>query len=297
MEAAPLSVLAPNMAARALFRTGWDRIAFEFSHSLNHSEYFTLPALIDLARRVAPRPNRSYVEEDDTTPGKGWSERPSKKSLVENLEEIGHTHSLVMLKRVHEEPEYKRILDACTDELSQLTGTDIRRLYRDGLMTILITSPRRVTPYHIDSEANLLMQMHGSKSVYIFDGTDREVLPAVELERFWSGDIKAATYREQLQERAWRFELSPGVGVCNPIVFPHWVQNGADVSVSLSINYKRSEDNAADVFRMNARLRKMGLHPHEPSDDGMIDHVKGGLYRTMRNMSHVLHAKKNGHHA
>ncbi|MBT9332601.1 hypothetical protein [Paracidobacterium acidisoli] len=296
MDTAPITVLCPNPASRALFRVGWDRVPFEFSHALYASELFSLPALIDLARRVAPRSNRSYVEEDHTAPGNGWSDRPSKKSLVENLEEIADTHSLVMLKRVHEEPEYRCVLDACTDELSQLSGIDMRRSYRDALMTILITSPGRITPYHIDSEANLLMQMHGSKSVFIFDGNDREVLPAVELERFWSGDIKAATYREQLQERAWRFELSPGVGVCNPIIFPHWVQNGQNVSVSLSINYKRVADQSADVFRMNARLRKIGLHPSEPGHRPMRDGTKAGLYRTIRNVNHVLHPRKT-HHA
>jgi hypothetical protein len=285
------SVLAQSADEPEAFKT-FDRAAFEFSHSLHETEYFTLPALLDLAKRVSARPNRTYIEEDETTPERGWSIRPSKQSLFENLQEIAHTHSLVMLKRVHEEPEFRQILDNCSAELSELSGIDIAKTYRDAMMTILITSPSRVTPYHIDGEANLLMQIRGTKSVYIFDGNDRDVLPAVELEKFWSGDIKAATYRKQFQDRAWEFTLKPGLGVSNPITFPHWVKNGPEVSVSLSINFKRIVDNAADVYRVNARLRKVGLHPNEPHDIAVLDRAKGTLYRMVRNLSHTISARK-----
>ena len=74
-------------------------------------------------------------------------------------------------------------------------------------MTVLITSPGRVTPYHLDGEANLLMQIRGSKSVHIFDGNDRDVVPGDELERFWSGDIKAPFYKKHLQDRASTFGI------------------------------------------------------------------------------------------
>jgi hypothetical protein len=288
MDIAASSVLVSDPHAAGLFERGFDRTAFPFSHTLHQSPYFTYPALLDLANRVQARPNRFHIEENDTTPGKGWSVRQPSKSLEDNLRDIADTHSFVMLKRVHEEPEYGQMLKECTDELSDLAKIDMRKHYRDGLMTILITSPHRVTPYHIDSEANLLMQIHGSKAVYIFDGNDREILPATELERFWTGDIKAATYREQLQDRAWRFDLAPGLGVQNPVIFPHWVQNGPEVSISLSINYKRVTDNTADAFRINSRMRKVGLRPKEPGQAHLVDHTKGLVYRTFRNVKHTV---------
>ena len=292
MPIGSIAVMVQDSSAKEQFQKGFDRTAFPFSHTLHESPYFTHAALVDLAKRFVPRPNRFYVEEGETTPGKGWTVRASQKTLQENLEEIADTHSLVMLKRVHEEPDYREILEACMTELSDLSGIDIRRQYRDPLMTILITSPGRVTPYHIDSEANLLMQMHGSKSVYIFDGNDRQVLTANELENFWSGDIAAATYKEQLQNRAWKFELAPGLGVCNPVIFPHWVQNGSEVSISLSINFKRTSDNAADVYRLNSRLRKIGLNPEEPGKAGLVDQTKGLVYRTFRDVKHTVDGLK-----
>lgn len=288
MQTVSPAVLVQDTSAKTLFQEGFDRTAFSFSHTLHESPYFTYPAILELAKRFANRSNRFYVEEGETTPEKGWSVRTSQKSLQENLEGIADTHTLVMLKRVHEEPEYRQILEACIDELSDLSEIYIRRTYRDALMTILVTSPRRITPYHIDSEANLLMQMQGPKSVYIFDGNDRQVLTTPELEKFWSGDITAATYKAQMQNRAWKFELTPGVGVCNPVTFPHWVQNGPEVSISLSINFKRVSNNTADVYRVNSRLRKLGLHPEDPGKMHLIDSTKGAVYRTFRNVKHTM---------
>jgi hypothetical protein len=287
-----LSCVPQDSASKQLFEKEYDRTAFEFAHTMHQSESFSFAAILDLAHRVTSRPNRYYIEENDTTPGRGWSTGALRKSLVEYLEDIAEEHTLVMLKRVHEEPEYKQILDQCVSELSEATGIDIQRVYRDPLMTILITSPRRVTPYHIDAEANLLLQMHGSKSVYIFDGNDREIQPAEELERYWTGDIKAPQYKQELQERATEYLLAPGVGVSNPVTFPHWVQNGNEVSISASINFKRVTDNTADAYRINWRLRKLGLRPTEPGKAPFIDHAKGAIYRTFRGAKHKIDNKK-----
>jgi hypothetical protein len=285
---APAAIFLQDASSGKLFQKSFDRTAFLFSHTLHQSPYFSYPAILDLAKRLSVRTNRFYVEEGETTPGRGWTVRISNQSLLENLEGIAGSHTLVMLKRVHEEPEYKQILGACLDELSDISKINMRRSYRDPLMTILVTSPFRVTPYHIDSEANLLMQMHGSKSVYIFDGNDRQVLTTPELEKFWSGDITAAKYKAPLQNRAWEFALEPGIGVSNPVTFPHWVKNGAEVSISLSINFKRVSNNAADVYRVNQQLRWLGLRPEDPGKMHLIDNTKGAIYRTFRNMKHTF---------
>jgi hypothetical protein len=280
--------LVDEQASEQNFRAYFDRCAFAFHHQLHTSDLFSFEAMLALANRVSNKENRWYFEEGHTEPGKGWSARTNSKSLFECLHGIANKHALVMLKRVHEEPEYNEILRALERELTRLTRIDMPAHYRDGLMTIIITSPNRITPYHIDGEANLLMQMSGSKSVYIFDGNDREVLPAKELESFWSGDIHAPQYRDHLQERASRFELLPGTGVHNPVTFPHWVRNDPNVSISLSVNFKRRIDDAADAHRINRQLRKLGLRPAEPGRAKILDHTKGVVYRAARQVKKRL---------
>ncbi len=271
-----------------LFQTCFDRRPFAFNHRLLFAEQFSYDALLKLANRVSGKPSRWYVEEGDTLPENGWGSSAAGHTLNECLEGIASNRSLIILKRVHEEPEYGEILDNLKRELSSLTGIDISCRYSDPIMTILVTSPLRITPYHIDAEANLLMQLSGAKSVYIFDGEDHDVLPVGELEGFWSGDIRAPKYKKNLQSRAWNFEISPGDGVANPVIFPHWVQNGSEVSISLSVNFKRVTDDTADAYRVNRRLRKIGLHPTEPGAVPAVDHVKGTIYRTARRVKRCI---------
>jgi hypothetical protein len=289
MRLGSFSVLTQDSTTSERFRNDFDRTAFSFSHTLHEAECFGRPALLELAERMGARGNRFYVEEEDTAPGERWRLQPPQKPLVQALEEIEGAHSFVMLKRVHEEQPYGEILEECLRELSETTGVDIHRRYYDPLMTILITSPLRVTPYHMDAESALLMQVHASKAMYLFNGNDRAVLPESELERYWTGDINAATYKQELQDRAWRFALKPGVGVFFPVTFPHWVQNGAEVSISVSINFKRVRDNVADAYRVNSRLRKIGLHPMQPGKSPLVDHAKGAIYRAVRTVKHSIH--------
>ena len=59
---------------------------------------------------------------------------------------------------------------------------DIADVYYDPTMTIFVTSPGRITPYHMDGETNFLAQIHGTKLVYIYDGNDKAVLSDEDME-------------------------------------------------------------------------------------------------------------------
>jgi hypothetical protein len=279
-----------DIPSRETFQGAFDRKPFPFFHSVHESELFSWPVLSNLAARAEAKSGGYYFESGSTTPGEKWRGVPEGKSLRDVLENIGEANSLIMLKRVQEYEEYTGFLKTCIDELGRLCGVDLKRSYRDPVMTILITSPGRVTPYHIDGEANFLMQIQGSKTVHIFNGNDDEVLSDIELEKFWSGDdTKAPQYRQHLQDKAWRFELSPGTGVSNPVTFPHWVENGSSVSVSLSMNFKRVSDPTADAYRINNVLRKAGFHPLRPGKSPMLDSIKSGGYQTLRSLKRLAH--------
>jgi hypothetical protein len=63
------------------------------------------------------------------------------------------------------------------------------------------------------------------------------------------------------------------------------VQNGPEVSVSLSINFHYHDALLADVYRANYWLRKLGVRPGAPRKSPLLDAVKSGVYRSVR----VLH--------
>jgi hypothetical protein len=94
----------------------------------------------------------------------------------------------------------------------------------------------------------------------------------------------------------WQYTLAPGNGVFNPAVFPHWLQNGNDISVSVSINFKRRFNAEIGAHRMNRYLRKLGINPTAPGKSDTLDRAKeatfGRLYSVALSMRNQL--KKEG---
>jgi len=159
-------------------------------------------------------------------------------------------------------------------EFEALTGVDFKKvmLVEDAL--IFITSPGRVTPYHIDRECNFLLQIRGEKTLYVFDRNDPEILPVSEVERFWAVDNNAAVYKPQFQNRATTYRLVPGNGVHIPVNNPHWVRNDDNISISLSVNFTWKDSDRANVHRANYLLRKFGFSPRPPHRSAFADAVK-----------------------
>ena len=93
---------------------------------------------------------------------------------------------------------------------------------------VFVTSPKRVTTYHIDSESGFLLQIAGSKEISLFRYDDREVLPEEEIEQFWTVDRNAPRYRPHLQHHADQLTLEPGMGGAYsnqcPALGPKWKQ-------------------------------------------------------------------------
>ena len=266
-----------------LFAANFDHRPFEFRHALNTMDLFQMPALLKLAERcMKKRQHKSHYESGEPVVNGYFGSKPADMTLVQALERIGESRNWIILKRIHEEPEYRAALELFISELSELTGADLRRRYCDPILTIFITSPNRITPYHLDGEANFLAQVQGTKSVFLNNAHDPKILTQEEMERYWTGNLLAPRWHDELLEGHWRYELSPGVGVFNPATFPHWVKNNDNVSVSVSINFKRVRNDAIGAYRANYFARKIGLHPTVPGQRPGADRLKnltfGKLY-------------------
>ena len=64
---------------------------------------------------------------------------------------------------------------------------------------------------------------------------------------------------------------------------PHWVQNGDEVSISLSVTF-RSESSVreAELYRLNKRLRALGIEPSPIGRTPSRDHAKYFIARAER---------------
>jgi hypothetical protein len=266
------------------FRESYNTRPFVLHHNLADHPLLQLSHLTGLAQFMAEKhPGRLYHDLGRAEIGRGWDYTTQRTfSAQEAIGRIESADAWMILKGVQILPEYEDLMNSILRQIHQVSGRDLETATRSRNISLIITSPHRITPYHMDADCNYLLQMSGSKTVYVFNGADREVVTARELEAFYAGNVNAAQFKEQSQAQAWRFELTPGLGVHVPVTFPHWVQNGDAVSVSASINFCFVDRKVPDLHRVNHYLRRAGLQPTLPGRSAFRDGLKGLAANTLR---------------
>jgi hypothetical protein len=258
------------------FRAHFNNRHFVLHHELSDHPLFELPRLIELARATSvSRPDDLYYDAGVTDLNERWGTSPCAFAVDETIRRIESAGAFIILKRAENDPAYAEVLQRCMSDLLEVSGRELAKRMRRQEVILFITSPRRITTYHIDSETNFLLQLHGEKDISIFSRFDREVLPEDEIERFWCEDNNAAVYKPQLQHHADVVRLKPGNGVHIPVNAPHWVQNDNNISVSVSINYHNWDREYAHLYTANYFLRrKLGLSPTPPARSALLDSIK-----------------------
>jgi hypothetical protein len=279
LVAAPKPMLVDTLEDRTAFAENFDHTPFQFNHCLHLHPAFQLDALLSAAERLSrSKRNKSHYESGEPDRNAWFGARPPGMTLVQALASIKSGKNWVILKRIHEDAVYAKVLAQLIPELSDFSGIEIARAYYDPTMTIFVTSPGRVTPYHMDGETNFLAQILGEKLVYIYNGNDPAVLSQEDMEKYWTGSLPKIDYPETLPNGHWQYALAPGNGVFNPAIFPHWLQNGSGVSISVSINFKLRNNASIGAHRTNRYLRKLGLNPTPPGQSLTKDRAKEATF-------------------
>ena len=269
-----------------VFRRNFDRSSFLFTHRLADHPLFASDRLLRLAQQMASDPRDVYYDAGDIRIDQRWDQTAACDLPVDELlHRIETAGAWIILRRAEKDPEYAALLNACIAEIETLSGRDLSKVMKIRNAIIFINSPNRVSTYHIDRECNCLLQIRGTKTISVFDRYDRAVLPEEEIERFWAVDNNAAVYKPQYQDRAAVYELTPGHAVHIPVNAPHWVKNGPEVSVSISINFQYHEAVLADVYRANHWLRRLGLRPSPPQRSPIVDGVKRVALRSAQSVN------------
>lgn len=264
------------------FEDQLNRSHFAFTHNLSGHPLFELPRLAVLCGKVPARQTRVYESDAGSPMGrpKVFAGEWKPADLIASL--AGGTTRVSLANVEACDDEYRDLHRQIMNEIDQLSGFALGREVDWSSMTMLLSSPGVTTPYHVDHQTNLLLQMRGSKNVFVFDFQDRRVLSEVMLEQYYGGDKHAPAYREESQDRAADYELIPGAALHNPPLSPHWVRNGADISVSVSINFSLRESEAkARIYQVNRYLRRMGLKPTPPGRSRLRDWIKSEPFRLL----------------
>ena len=244
-----------------------------FVHDLHHDDRLTLAAVADLADRL---PRRSVIADTATQPllvpqggpPRGVLERPG-----DVIRDLRNANAWLTLLMVEEDPGMADLMNTHLDQLeSGISAKQGKRVkMRKRVAFVFVSSPNSVTPVHFDIEHSLLMQVSGCKTVSVgrfeSDATRRH-----EFDRYWNGSHGRI---EDLQPEVASYTMTPGRAVYIPPGTPHWVHNGPDISLSVTLTYFTAatvRENRVENF--NAKLRRRNLNPQEPGRSAVVDTAK-----------------------
>lgn len=253
-------------------------------HALASHRLFELDALAELATRLDPATveyNRGDLPtgvDPAAIPGNGLS-------VADTIRGIATNGSWMVLKFVERDPAYDVLLRATLAELLPIVRQRTGAMHQLEAF-IFLSSPDSVTPLHFDPEHNILLQLHGTKTMTVFPQTDAEIAPDDAHERFYRGLAhRNLAWRDDFAARGRAFTLNPGDGMFVPVMAPHWVQNGPGVSISFSVTWRSDWTYAvADAHAFNAVLRKRGLNPTRPARYPAQNRAKALAWRAMRRL-------------
>ncbi|MEX2108318.1 MAG: cupin domain-containing protein [Solirubrobacterales bacterium] len=251
---------------------------FSVRHNLTEHPLLAVEAVAELADHlpaVSIEHNRGdipsvvengKVETVDDTPGE----------IARNIET---NKCWMVLKNIEQNPAYQALLDETLNEVDPLVkGREGGMNLREGF--IFLSAPNSTTPAHTDHEHNFLLQVRGSKQMNIGHFADPKA-EQLHVEKMFAGHRNM----DQLPDDPTAYELGPGEGVYVPPNAPHWVVNGPEVSVSLSITFRTPvTERGGVVHSVNRRLRKLKLSPRPPGEHLASDKAKFAVHRTLKSL-------------
>lgn len=248
--------------SRADFAASYPEGPHKLRHNLRDHALLTLESLATLGESLPPR----SVEYNRGDLPIGLEERPGATGLTigETIRGIDTSNSWSVLKNIEQNPAYAdllaQLLAEIRPEIEVRTG---RMLKTQGF--IFVTSPDAITPYHFDPEHNILLQLRGSKEMTIFPAGDARFAPDEVHETYHTGGGRELKWNDHFAPHGLTFRITPGEALFVPVMSPHYVKNGPEVSISLSITWRSEWSFAeADARAFNKVLRARGLRPAPP---------------------------------
>ncbi len=199
--------------------------------------------------------------------------------IVKRIETAG---AWMVLKRIENSPAYRRLLEDALLSVARARGFD--SLNAAGFEQIegfmFVSSPNSTTPFHLDSEDNFFVQIHGEKFFTVYDNDDRAMVPDDEIERSMTKH-RNLTYDASFADRGHEFHMHGGDGCYIPYQWPHWVRTANEFSISLAITWKtKAVRRANDLHFLNSMLRGIGLPQKAPGKRPALDAIKLAIFRT-----------------
>ena len=228
-------------AERDAFETLFPKKPFRITHNLENDPRLTLDAILELVKAL-PGDHIEYNSGQANI-----SQDPAATPLVdlppeEIVTRVETAGAWMVLKKIEAHPAYKQLLDDALLSVAHAQGHD--SLKAAGFSNVegflFVSSPHSTTPFHIDSEDNFFVQIHGDKLFSIFDNQDRSLANEDQIEHCITKHRNVA-YNDNFDARAMHNDLKPGEGVFVPYLWPHYVKTKDSYSISVAITWKTKE--------------------------------------------------------
>jgi len=261
-------------------------------HDFHRHPLMQLPRLADLAKALMPSGQCRFITPGATQASEFMHEghSPDGRGIDDVFRRIEEPGAWVALYNVETDLRYRAFLDEVMAAAEPLLGRQQPCRFNLGGF-IFISAPPSVTPFHIDRENNFWLQMHGCKTMNVWDHRDRSVVAAADVEEFvLFGSLERVRLQDGFEARSHRFDTSPGTGVYFPSTSPHmtrsdagWARPGDGVSVSIGVVFY------SDVTRRHARVhqanqvirKRFGIEPLAPGVSGWRDALKAPFGHVM----------------
>ncbi|HEX6638648.1 MAG TPA: hypothetical protein VF033_13405 [Steroidobacteraceae bacterium] len=259
-------------------------------HNFHEHPLMQLPRLAELAARLARTSQCRFIIPGSEQHSKfdHTSASPDGRAIDEVFRRIEEPGSWVALYNVETDPDYAGFLKEVTDSARELIDREQPGMFEVGGF-IFISAPPSVTPFHIDRENNLWLQVRGRKIMNVWDNTDRHVVPAPLVDHFIvSGNLDKVRLQDGFRERSHEFNVAAGDGVYFPSTSPHmtqttteWVKPGDGVSISIGVVfYTPHTYRMANIHALNEFLRRrFKIEPKYPGTSRWRDAIKFAMAR------------------
>lgn len=263
----------------AAFAKNYPEKAVRLRHGLSENAAFSQESLIDLTRELDPAAveynaaDLPVSQSPDDVPQNGLS-------AEDTVRQIESCRSWLVLKNIERHPHYRDILEECIAEISGFPEMKRRDMFKpEGF--IFISSPGAVTPFHMDPEHNILVQISGTKTMRLLTRGKNIVVSPEQHEKFHgAGGHRNLPHCRSHDTLSTPHTLAPGDALYVPVKAPHWVKVGEEPSVSLSITWRtRLSDREAHLHKANAFLRARGAEPPVAGASPARDYVKAFAHR------------------
>jgi JmjC domain len=260
----------PKTMGQIAFDDAFPGRSVEFVHDLHHDDRLTLASVADLADRL---PRRSVIADTAAQPllvphggpPRGALERPG-----DVIRDLHNANAWLTLLNVEDDPGMAELMNTHLDQLESGMIAKQGKMRR-RVAFVFVSSPNSVTPVHFDIEHSLLMQVSGSKTVSV-GRYESEAVRRHEIDRYWDGSHGRI---ETLPPEVAAYALTPGRAVYIPPGTPHWVHNGPDISLSVTLTYFTAatvRENRIEDF--NSHLRRRHVKPRQPGRSTTVDTAK-----------------------